>query len=178
MKKYFLLFVIATATILQSCDIEGSENYTPIIELAEYITNQKNQILTFRSTTEPGTVLLDTIYIGDTIRFSFYYNGFANNITSISLKQSADSLTRIELPPTDSLDNFFSAESDYQRGYFVLNQKATFVHFPFMYIPRVKSNEAKLTVTVTSDAQSDGFSGVSNQSEVVFKTPIKEAIVE
>lgn len=173
MKKY-LLFALAALFALQSCDLEGGANYTPRIELANYIVNQNNDTLKIKTTTEANTLLLDTIYVGDTISFSIVYNAFANNIVAISLKQSADSLTRIQLPPVDSLNNVFGAESDYKKGIFMLKTNASFVHLPFKYIARAKGNEPKLSITVKSDAIFNNFSG-SNTSEVIFKTPIKEA---
>jgi hypothetical protein len=173
MKKYLFLFAVASAFFLQSCDLEGGANYTPRIELGNYIINQHGDTLKIKTTTEPNTLLLDTIYIGDTLNFSVVFNAFANNVVAISLKQSADSLTRIQLPPVDSLNNVFGAESDYKKGIFMLKTKASFVHLPFKYIARAKGNEPKLTITVKSDAIFDNFSG-SNTAEVIFKTPIKE----
>lgn len=174
MKKYLFLFAVATAFFLQSCDLDGGANYTPRIELGNYIINQKGDTLKIKTTNEPNTLLLDTIYIGDTLNFSVVFNAFANNVEAISLKQSADSLTRIQLPPVDSLNKVFSTESDYKKGIFALKTHASYVHLPFKYIARAKGNEPKLTITVKSDAVFDNFSG-SNTTEVIFKTPIKEA---
>ncbi len=177
MKKYLLLFALATGLMLQSCDLDGGANYTPSIELGNYIVNQYGDSLKLRTTTEVNTYLLDTINIGDTLNFSVILNAYANNVVAISLKQSADSLTRIQLPPVDSLNKVFNAESDYKKGIFALKTNASFVHLPFKYIARAKGNEPKLTITVKSDAMFDNFSG-SNTSEVIFKTPIKEARTE
>lgn len=174
MKNYFVLMTLAMGVIFSSCELDGGSNYTPTIQLGTYITNQLGDTLKLKQTDEINTLLLDTIYVGDTIKFSMVYNSFANNLVSISIKQSADSLTRIKYAPVDSLNMVFGSKSEYNKGNFVIEKKASIVFLPFKYVAMGKGNEAKLSILVRSDAIFDNFNG-SNTAEIIFKTPIQQA---
>ncbi len=172
--RHFIFIIVAALSVaFTSCDLEGESNYTPfiILNFVKPVT-QTNDSLEIFYTDQSNVFLLDTIQAGDTVTFRVGFNGFTNNLKAMYISQSADSVTRIILPNKLSMDSIFTTESDYAKGKFMMNGTTTFLYFPFRYVARSASKEAKLTLTIVSDAVfEDGFG--SNTTTMTLKTPIQ-----
>lgn len=174
---YLMAFMSAALT---SCDMKSDTNYTPQIginpQLLVYKPDSLNRIdtLDIYRTSISSELLLDTITVGDTVQLLITLNGFANNITAFYLTQSADSVTSIVLPLKTALDPLFLSTSNYAAGKFIADGTYPFLYFPFKYIAKKPSKDAKLTFSVTTDAVFKDASG-SNTNSFVLKTPIKAA---
>lgn len=175
-QQILLLTLISIGFI--SCNMTGGANYTPQISMSSRLrvfkadTLLRIDTLDIYNTNVAGVLLLDTISVGDTVDIPVSFDGITNNITAIYIIQSADSLTSIALPAKSTLDPLFSASSNYAEGKFYANVNFTSLYFPFRYIAKKPSNDAKLSFTVVSDAIFKDLSG-SNTNSFVLKTPIK-----
>jgi hypothetical protein len=72
------------------------------------------------------------------------------------------------------MDPLFLSSSNYAAGKFITNATFTSLFFPFKYIAKKPSKDAKLTISVTSDAVFKDFSGTDTKS-FILKTPIVKA---
>ena len=170
---YILLGIIAIA--FSSCNISSTSNNTPEIL---FVTNpfiNKTDTLSNYNTDESGVYRMDTIQVGDTVTFRVFLYGYSNNLSSFNVIQSDTSATKILLPATSSLDSIFvSAGSDYLNDKFIFKSKISNLYFPFRYVAKKVTNDAKITFYLSSDATFDNSSGLGNNStSFVLKTPIK-----
>lgn len=171
MKIRILSVLLAVITLLSSCNLDGEANYTPEIYFL------KNPVIVGKDTlnryyTDVSSVYrLDTIQVGDTVLFSMYMDGFANNLTGFYLVQSADSVTKIRFPNPAAMDSLFLPASDYAKGKFLMDGTHPGLIFPFYYIALKPSLEAKISFAVTSNAKFDNGFG-SNTASFELKTPI------
>jgi hypothetical protein len=83
------------------------------------------------------------------------------------MTQSGDSITEILLPSVTTMDSIFLSTSNYSKGIFNLKGKSNSLRFPFKYVAKKASAEAKITFSITSDANFE-----FNQTSLVLKTPI------
>lgn len=161
---FFLLSIVAIA--FSSCNLNDESNYQPRIFLVQNpVINGKDTLDIYL--TDEGVYRLDTIQIGDTVTFRMFIDGYANNLLSYSMTQSADSVTKFILPSVNSMDSIFLSTSDYNKGVFNLKGTSTTLFFPFKYVARKASKEAKITFNVVSDANFE-----YNRNSFVLKTPI------
>lgn len=168
--KLFLITVIA-AVYLTSCSLEGGSNYTPQIMLIRTPLLQNGDSLSLYYTDEGGVFRLDTIEVGDTVRFHLYMEGFSNNLLAFYIKDITDGAAKIVLPEKTSLDSVFLPTSNYTDGKFLMNGKSTSLFFPMRYVALKPSGIAKIQFTVVSDAIFKDLWG-SNTASITFKTPI------
>ena len=164
------LFIILGLVLLgfTACNLKSESNYQPDIEFV------KNPLLNDSDTlhvyyTDQG-YRLDTIRVGDTVSFQLYITGFANNLKEFYLTTSSDSVSEVILPSKTSLDSIFLPTSNYNQGKFLFAGTATALFFPFKFVAKKVSADAKITFSVMSDATID-----YNQFSFVLKTPIIKA---
>lgn len=173
MKSKILLLLAVIGITVSSCDLSGEANYTPQI----YPFISPNDSLGIYRTDVLDVFRMDTITVGDTVSFYIQMTGVENNLTAFYLTQSADSAARFILPNKSSMDSVFLSTSDYKTGKFLMNGTSTDLYFPFKYVARKPSNEAKVTFTVVSDAKfTDSYIG-TNTTTLTIKTPIVDKLV-
>lgn len=171
MKIRFLIIIILAAVYFSSCSLEGSSNYTPQIVLLQNPVLQNGDSLGFYYTDEGSVYRLDTIQVGDTVRFHLYMHGYTNNLLAFYIEETTDSAAKVILPDKSSMDSVFLSSSDYSKGKFLMNGKSTTLFFPLRYVALKPSGIAKIQFTVVSDANFKDLWG-SNTASVTFKTPI------
>jgi len=116
---------------------------------------------------------MDTIQVGDTVTFRLLLYGYANNLSSYNVIVSDTSSTKLLLPTTTSLDSVFLATaSEYSKGKFIFKNKITSLYFPFRYIAKKVSADAKISFSLVSDANFSSSMGSSSVS-FILKTPVK-----
>ncbi|MDX9747697.1 MAG: hypothetical protein RBT57_04285 [Paludibacter sp.] len=175
MRNFILLTVFATTVLFTSCDLDGESNYTPNVFFLRMPTNQYGDSLLSYMTDKPSVYRLDTINVGDTISFYVYLEAYSNQLTAFFLNQSADSVSRIILPSKASMDSVFTPLSDYRAGKFIMEGTMSTLFFPFQYVAKKPSKEAKLEFIVTSNANFDG-GFASNTNGFQLKTPIRAVV--
>ena len=178
MKTHQILLLALISIGFISCNMTGGTNYTPQISISSRLKVLKADslhsvdTLYMHNTSAVGELLLDTITVGDTVEIQVSLDAITNNITAFYLVQSADSLTTIALPVKSLLDELFSSSSNYAEGKFFSSSSYSSLYFPFRYIAKKPSKDAKLTFIVVSDAVFKDASG-SNTNSFALKTPIK-----
>ena len=167
MKKYFYSILGIIILSASSCDFTPETNYQPDIFFLQKPISNNDDTLSIYNTFEANTLSLDTLHVGDTVSFFMYLEGYTNNLTEFYLKLSADSAAGILLPNKASLDSIFLSTSNYNQGKFLFDLSSTELYFPFKYIAKKASLDAKLTFTVISDANFE-----YNQNYIILETPI------
>jgi hypothetical protein len=169
---YILLGIIAIA--FSSCNLNSSSNNTPeILFVTSPFVNKTDSLSSYL--TDDGIYHMDTINVGDTVTFRIFLYGYSNNLSEYNIIQSDTSSTKLILPSTNSLDSIFTSPgSDYSKGIFIFKNKVSSLYFPFRYVAKKATNDAKLTFNLSSDASFDATSGLgSNTASFVLQTPIK-----
>ncbi len=167
MKKHTFYFFGFFLFVFIACNVDNTVNYRPEIQFYKNPTTNKMDTLNIYYTDLAGVYRLDTIAVGDTVSFQIYVTGVSNNLKSFIITQSADSLTKMILPSKSSMDSVFMSNSNYTEGRFLMNGTTISLFFPFKYVAKKASREAKLTFSVVSDASSD-----LSQFSFTLKTPI------
>jgi hypothetical protein len=170
MKTRIFILLGLIAIVFSSCNLNGESNYKPDILLVHNPTINGKDTLNVFYTDQAGVFRLDTIQVGDTVAFHIFIDGYSNNLLTYTMTQSGDSVTKFILPSVSAMDSVFLSTSDYSKGIFNLKGKSTSLLFPFKYVARKVSSEAKITFNVVSDANFE-----YNQSSFVLKTPIVAA---
>ena len=170
-RLFILLGLIAIA--VTSCNISSSSNTSPEIYFVTSPFVNKIDTLNRYRTDDPAVFLMDTIQVGDTVTFRLLLYGYANNLSSYNVMVSDTSSTKLLLPTPSSLDSvFLAAASDYTNGKFIFKNKITSLYFPFRYIAKKVSADAKISFNLVSDANFSSSMGSSSVS-FVLKTPVK-----
>lgn len=173
--KTLILTLLAVITIaFVSCDLTGESNYTPQIYFIHQPVDQQGDTLSSYYTDKAGVFVMDTIEVGDTVLFYLYLEAYANQLTAFYLNQSADSVSSILLPSTSSMDSVFVEGSDYHKGKFIMDGTRNSLRFPFWYVAKKPSVEAKIEFIVVSNAKFEG-GFASNANSLQLKTPIQAA---
>ena len=171
--KFGFILVLMIA-FLSACDMDGSSNYTPLVVMAKKAYVSGGDTLNY-SCSSAGLVL-DTTYVGDTVNFSFYLEAYTNNLTVMSIEQSADSVSRIYWHQKSDLDKYITSQSDYKKGLFYMNAGISNFYILFKYIPTKASKTAKLSVTAVSDAKFTDSFGAGNSSTFTIIVPVKDSL--
>ncbi|MEA4850079.1 MAG: hypothetical protein VB126_01315, partial [Paludibacter sp.] len=98
--RIFLFFAIIIA-VFSSCNLDGSSNYTPEFYFSPLVNQHGDTLKAYL--TDDGSYRLDTLQVGDTVSIFLVATGYENNLKSFYIKQSADSVSKIILPPVTSM---------------------------------------------------------------------------
>ena len=165
MKTYIFLLLGVIAVAFSSCNMTSEANYQPAIEF--FAAPQLNGKTSLNIGYSAGVQTLDTIAVGDTVAFYMYLDGYANNLLTYTMTQTGDSVTKIIYPSVATLDSIFLPSSNYNNGVFNIKGEFNSLRFPFKYVAKKASTEAKIIFSVVSDASFE-----YNQSSFTLKTPI------
>lgn len=164
-RQFILISFIGLS--FMACNLTSVSNYKPEISFLKNPTVCDSDTLNIYLTDQANVYRLDTIHVGDTIRFKMFINAFTNNINEYTMNQSADSVSKFILPNKTQMDSIFTASSNYNAGIFYMKNKANNLFFPFEYVALKPSLDAKITFNVVSDANFE-----YNQNSFVLNTPI------
>lgn len=171
MKKHIWISVFLLPLFFTSCNLSGESNYTPSIYFIKPPVVNGQDTLKISSADESGLFLMDTIKVGDTVKFVLRLEGYANKLTYFSLKHTPANAAKLILPPVSKMDSLFKSNSDYEKGDFYMDPLHSTLFFVFDYVAVEPSTDAKLDLQLTSDAKfKNGFG--SNVATIKFKTPI------
>lgn len=172
MKFKLLATVFVAVALLSSCLDKNESAATPYIQMANYPVTTGGDSLNVFYTENSATWLMDTVSVGDTVKFSTLLVGWDNNLTSFNMSTSIDSVAKLILPPADSLNIVFGADSDYAAGKYIFVKQVNLLMFSFRYVALKPSKDAAIYMSLTSDAKFD-MPG-ANTTVRSIKTPIKE----
>lgn len=170
MKTKLLIIFGLIIMAFSSCDLNSESNYKPTIQYYTPALSGKTPLGLYL-TDAADVVRMDTIHVGDTVSFYMVFDSYANNLVTLSIAQSADSVTKLILPPVSQLDSVFGPTSNYNSGTFNLRTKSSSLFFPIKYVALKATNDAKIKFTIVSDATVE-----YNLTTLTFKTPIKPAV--
>ncbi len=158
--KHFL-FVLCTVFVLTSClDTEDSQ-YTPEITTSIFTCNTTDTLYVRQDT---NGYRLDTVTVGDTVRFAVAFNALGNNL--LTARIAWDSIyTDLTIGMLDSVNSVLLPTSDPDAGVFNLPTGYQAIVLPMEFIA-IKAGSPKFVFTAESDSK---FSPM----EIKIKTPIK-----
>jgi len=170
--RIFFLFAIVLVAFT-ACNLDGSSNYTPDI-MYSCTTQNKHDTLYSHLTDESGVYRLDTVHVGDTLMFKTFVTGYSNNLVSFFLTNNMpDSVSQVLLTGTKvAMDSIFLPTSNYAKGEFYIRGTSTGLIFPFKYVVKRHSTDAKLKFVVQSDANFKDAIG-SNTNSFSLLIPVK-----
>jgi hypothetical protein len=171
MKKHLITLLVLSALIFASCDFSGESNYTPNIYFVHNPIRNNQDTLNAYFNTEAESFVMDTIQVGDTIRFLLYFEAYANKLVAFNLTKYPASAAQIILPPVSSMDSLFKSTSNYENGNFLMDPLYSSLVFPFSYVADAASIEARIDIAIMSDAIFEGGFG-SNVNSIRLRTPI------
>ena len=151
MKKYFFCTITIVLFLLSACKQNSEEpQSTPRIYMSYFVSSPSGggKVDTLDLKTEKGRYVVDTISVGDTVRFDLLLNAVSNTLTSVVFKND-----------TNYLNMRFNVSADLQKGltddtkltdgvlYFKTGYSAAIV--PMIYIAR-KSGTTDVEMTLSS----------------------------
>ncbi|MDP4238929.1 MAG: hypothetical protein Q8904_05585 [Bacteroidota bacterium] len=177
MKTRLFLFLVVASIAFTSCNLSSSSNKSPqIFFVTNPFVNKSDSLNSYL--TDDGVYHMDTINVGDTVTFRILLYGYANNLLTCNITQSDTTSTKILFPGKNSLDSIFvSATSDYTNGKFIFKNKISSLYFPFKYVARKATKDAKISFYLSSDANFDNSSSIGgggNAVSFVLQTPVKQ----
>ena len=151
-KLIYVLFPLVAAMCVNSCLPSGDIQETPKLSVLAI----RNNTDTLKGTwiQDISSYCLDTLEIGDSVRFSIWmYSGVQNLLKEFIFDFNSEVAT-IYLENKPKLDSIFShQQSDYDRGIFVVDVKANEIWLPIIYIPIDASSNTTVSFTVKSDSE-------------------------
>ena len=142
---------VLTALLFTACKFEDEAHFTPEIRVispivrSHYDTHAHDTLFIYRS--EDGLVM-DTIFVGDTVFFDVTFNTYANNMQSISIKHDTASV-ELGYMEREKLDSLFLPESDIDNGEFLLDEGIIGVRLQFYYLALQEDENPKLVKFAT-----------------------------
>ena len=151
---YIMSTVLAVVSLCTACSLgNGSTNYTPEIRIANGLTT-KGDTITCRYSTSSNYYVSDTLNMGDTVNFSFYFLSYGNMLIACDISCDEE-MGKLLFAPQESLDSVFvSDRSDYAKGHFVLPSDGySMAVITASYIPLKAASDGFIHLGVTSDSQ-------------------------
>lgn len=160
MKLQHLLLAAVAACTFSACSLNGSAESTPLLRVGA-INESRQDTLDFMGNR------LDTVYVGDTIKFFTQSLCRYNRLLELNIVSSDTSHVEFLWGREGLLDSLFTAHGD---GHFELDGRTNYLSFPFQYIIKQPKDGLTLTFSVLTDASSE-----YNTNSVTVITPAKEA---
>ncbi len=159
MKQFF--YILCAALIFTSCLDTSDSQYTPHITTSLFICNTTDTLYVHP---DADAYRLDTVSVGDTVRFAVSFNALGNNL--LTARISWDTIyTDLTIGALDSVTSVLLPTSDPDAGVFNLPKGYQAIVLPMEFIA-LKAGSPKLTFTAESDSK-------YSPAEVNMKTPIK-----
>lgn len=163
-----------SALTLNSC-LEGYSDATPTLATYVFEHNWHDSIPgdTLRLKMEKDEYVLDTIAVGDSVRFLVYGQAYANNLVSLVFTYDA-AVVDLTFPKKEKMKPEFLAaldttKTDIAHGKFFFLPGYNGVSLEVKYRPLVIGSHS-ISIAVKSDANSER---VPNESTINFKQPTR-----
>ncbi len=146
---------------LVSCLDNADSQYTPHISTSVFTCNTTDTLLV---RPDINGYRLDTVSLGDTVRFVVEFNALSNNL--LTARIAWDSLsTKLTIGKLDSITNVLLPSSEPDAGVFNLPTGYQAIVLPVEFVA-IKAGLPTLVFTAESDSK-------YSPAEVKLKTPIK-----
>ena len=153
MKRLILILSVA-AIAFTSCKTNSEPQFTPQIYVSEMVAWHTGDVQshdTLRVTFIDNEHIIDTVAVGDTVRFAVLINAVTNQLTSFTAKTDAGVLDmKMELTSEHSVALEESSNPDNCELYFKPGYGAATI--PMEYIA-LKSGSAKVTMTLSTTSE-------------------------
>ncbi len=158
-KKLCSIFCMSLALV--SCLDNADSQYTPHISTSVFTCNTTDTLLV---RPDINGYRLDTVSLGDTVRFVVEFNALSNNL--LTARIAWDSLcTKLTIGKLDSITNVLLPSSEPDAGVFNLPTGYQAIVLPVEFVA-IKAGSPTLVFTAESDSK-------YSPAEVKLKTPIK-----
>ncbi len=158
-KKLFIFLLLPVALV--SCFDDSTPQYAPYIATS-IITSNTNDTLYTRQ--EADGYRLDTVSVGDTVRFAVTFDAYFNSLRTARITWDS-AYVDLTVGKLDSVNNVLLPTSDPDAGVFHLQEGYRGIVMPIQFVA-IKAGSPILTFTAESDSK-------YSPTEVKLKTPIK-----
>ncbi len=165
-KKLFIPAVLIIALVFTGCNLGGSSNYSPRLEMYPTASINPDSTLNLGYTTD-GNIKLDSVHVNDTVTVFLIGNGFANNLEKLDIAVTEPGDITF-IAPHDSVTSQFDPTSNFAAGKIVFPENTGGMVYPFKFVAAKPTSKTKVNFVLTSDAQE-----VSNISTLQLEFPIK-----
>ncbi len=162
MKLKHFFFILCTAITFNSCLDGNDSQYTPQVTTSHFTCNTTDTLQVRQDT---DGFRLDTVTVGDTVRFAVAFNALGNNL--LTARITWDSIyTDLTIGELDSVNSVLLPTSDPDGGLFNLPKGYQAIVLPMEFIA-IKAGSPHLIFTAESDSK-------YSPAEIKLKTPIKQ----
>lgn len=168
MKTRFILPLLVLASFISSCNVDNESNYTPTIILGNpaKINGDSSIYMSYTDNTHDA-VKFDSLHVSDTVVVQILANGISNNVKEFYVIPSDTTSVKVILP--DSLNYYFTSQSDFKAGKFIIKSESTMLYFPLKFVPKQPKDQFKFDIKAVSDAVN-----VTNNVTIRLVFPIKQ----
>lgn len=148
-----ILLLLSGLLILNGCRLSGETNHTPEIRISNGLIHDTTVVNVYYSV-NAGYYQTDSVYVGDSISFSFLFYSYENHLLTCDIKTDT-ALAYMRFASAEHLDSvFLKNKSNYEQGHFVLPDRSySLAQIYGVYIPRKASGESFIDLGVTSDSK-------------------------
>ncbi len=158
-KKLFPILLLPLTLV--SCLNEADSQYTPQILSTMFVCNTTD---TLRISQDTDGYRLDTISVGDTVRFAAGFNAVLNNLLTARVSWEEEYID-LHITNLNQIRDVMLATSDSAAGVIHLPEGYPAISFPVEYVA-LKPGTPTITLTAESDSK-------YSPAEIKFKAPIK-----
>ncbi len=158
-KKLFLILLFPL--VLVSCLDDVDSQYTPQIATSIFICNTTD---TLRLRQDTDGYRLDTILVGDTVRFAVGFSAVFNNLLTARVSWDKEYMN-LHITNLNEIRDVMLATSDSAAGVIHMPTGHRGISFPIEYVA-TKAGAPTITLTAESDSK-------YSPAEIKLKTPIK-----
>ncbi len=158
-KKLFPILLLPLTLV--SCLNEADSHYTPQITTSMFLCNTND---TLRIRQDTNGYRLDTISVGDTVRFAVGFNAVTNNLLTARVSWEEEYMD-LHITNLNEIRDVMLATSDSAAGDIHLPTRHVGIRFPVEYVA-IKAGTPTITLTAESDSK-------YSSAEVKLKAPIK-----
>lgn len=151
--KTTILASVAICIIVSSCISKGDSHSTPQIGTVNYIIKNGTDTLKSGYSQQEGKYYIDTIQVGDTVRFPFGFATGFNAMNQITVGYDKD-YAHVEYHLDSIPKGIITADSNPSAGIFYVASGITYLgHFNIDYIATAVHKKAELKLSLTSDSK-------------------------
>ncbi|MGM9831169.1 MAG: hypothetical protein ACI3Z5_04025 [Paludibacteraceae bacterium] len=151
MKKAVYLFsIFFFANCMTGCLDWAQSHYTPQVGCSQFIKNTTDT-LGIDIDSETGYTKLDTIAVGDEVKFIVTFNALSNNLLGAQINTDT-TLLSMTYGPLDDIASAMLPESDPANGQFFFADGYMGVRIPVTFVAK-KAGSYKLEFIATSDSK-------------------------
>lgn len=154
MKHFLFAAAVAVSVVLASCSLTESSQYSPRVTAGTIVCSHADTVWndTLRAIPREGIYRIDTIHVGDTVRFPVAVMSYTNHLVRFSVVYDTLALA-LQIDSVELLQEGLDMDlSQPERGKLEFKSGYNYAAFPIRYIP-LKAGAPEIQLLVESDSK-------------------------